>query len=98
MEAPSLRSRGFIKSDPVAFVVSSNFRTFSMSVSVMCSCVSLSQSGSIGSGTVELESSRFDCSLKKSLINSHFAKLSYIKSSSVLRGVLNDFYLNQVVF
>jgi hypothetical protein len=69
-----------------------------MSVSVMCSCVSLSQSGSIGSGTVELESSRFDCSLKKSLINSHFAKLSYIKSSSVLRGVLNDFYLNQVVF
>jgi hypothetical protein len=37
-----LISRGFIKSGPVAFVVSSNCRKSSMSVSVMCSCVSLS--------------------------------------------------------
>jgi hypothetical protein len=37
MEAPSLISRGLIKSGPVAFVVSSNCRTSSMSVSVMCS-------------------------------------------------------------
>jgi hypothetical protein len=41
MEAPSLISRGFIKSGPVAFVVSRNCRTSSMSVSVMRSCVSL---------------------------------------------------------
>jgi hypothetical protein len=78
MEAPSLIGRGFIKYGPVAFVVSSNCRTSSMSVSVMCSCVSLLKSGSIGSGTVELESSRFDCSLKKSLINSHFAGKSIV--------------------
>jgi hypothetical protein len=32
MEAPSLISRGFIKSGPVAFVVSSNCRTSSISV------------------------------------------------------------------
>jgi hypothetical protein len=42
MEAPSLISRGFIKSGPVAFVVSSNCRSSPMSVSVMCCCVSLS--------------------------------------------------------
>jgi hypothetical protein len=93
MEAPSLISRGIIKSGPAAFVVLINCRTSSMSVSVMCSCVSLSQSGLIGSGTVELESSRFDCSLKKSLINSHFAKLSHIKSSSVCKEGIERFLL-----
>jgi hypothetical protein len=47
----------------------------------------------IGSGDVELESSRFDCSLKKSLINSHFAKLSLLSHRLFVRGGIERFLL-----